>query len=158
MKNEYNELYHYKAPQLHEHVFINRCSRPYKTSNIDKKFRYLKKCISEIYPNDDFSDITPHCLRHTFATFGINSGVSIKSMQALLGHANTRTLMDTYMHTEQNDKQVSINMIEEHSVIKLHTTDLSDNNKIQFKKWSNIKRYKGMDNYKNELQHRLENI
>ncbi len=39
-------------------------------------------------------------------------------------------------------------MIEEHSVIKLHTTDLSDNNKIQFKKWSNIKRYKGMDNYK----------
>ncbi len=45
-------------------------------------------------------------------------------------------------------------MIEEHSVIKLHTTDLSDNNK----KWSNIKRYKGMDNYKNELQHRLENI
>ncbi len=49
-------------------------------------------------------------------------------------------------------------MIEEHSVIKLHTTDLSDNNKIHFKKWSNIKRYKGMDNYKNELQHRLENI
>lgn len=49
------------------------------------------------------------------------------------------------MHTEQNDKQVSINMIEEHSVIKLHTTDLSDNNKIQFKKWSNIKRYKGID-------------
>ena len=49
-------------------------------------------------------------------------------------------------------------MIEEHSVIKLHTTDLSDNNKIQFKKWSNTKRYKGMDNYKNELQRRLENI
>ena len=45
-------------------------------------------------------------------------------MQALLGHANTRTLMDTYMRTEQNDKQVSINMIEEHSVIKLHTTDI----------------------------------
>ena len=94
--------------------------------------------------SDDFSDITPYCLRHTFATFGINSGISTKSIRALWGHANTRILMDTYMHTEQNDKQVSI--------------DLSDNNKIQFKKWSNIKRYKGMDNYKNELQHRLENI
>lgn len=158
LQNEYKELYKYKAPQTDEHVFMNRCKRPYKTDNIDQKFRHLKKCISEIYPNDDFSDITPHCLRHTFATAGINSGVSIKSMQALLGHANTRTLMDTYMHIEQNDKKVSINMIEEHSVIKLHTVDLSDNDETQFKKWSNVKRFKGLDNYKNELQHRFENI
>ena len=49
-------------------------------------------------------------------------------------------------------------MIEEHSVIKLHTVDLSDNYETQFKKWSNVKRFKGLDNYKNELQHRLENI
>ena len=48
LQNEYNELYHYKAPQLHEHVFINRCSRPYKTSNSDKKFRYLKN-VSQRY-------------------------------------------------------------------------------------------------------------
>ena len=58
LKNEFNELYHYKAPQPHEHVFINQGKRPYKTDNIDQKFRHLKKCISEIYPNDDFSDIT----------------------------------------------------------------------------------------------------
>lgn len=157
LQNEYKELFQYKAPQFDEHVFMNRCKRPYKTDNIDQKFRHLKKCISEIYPNDDFSDITPHCLRHTFATAGINSGVPIKSMQALLGHANTRTLMDTYMHIEQNDQKVSINMIEEHSVIKLHTVELSDD-ETQFKKWSNVKRFKGLDNYKNELQHRLENI
>lgn len=157
LQNEYKELFQYKAPQFDEHVFMNRCKRPYKTDNIDQKFRHLKKCISEIYPNDDFSDITPHCLRHTFATAGINSGVPIKSMQALLGHANTRTLMDTYMHIEQNDQKVSINMIEEHSVIKLHTVELSDD-ETQFKKWSNVKRFKGLDNYKNELQHRLKNI
>ena len=157
LQNEYKELFQYKAPQFDEHVFMNRCKRPYKTDNIDQKFRHLKKCISEIYPNDDFSDIAPHCLRHTFATAGINSGVPIKSMQALLGHANTRTLMDTYMHIEQNDQKVSINMIEEHSVIKLHTVELSDD-ETQFKKWSNVKRFKGLDNYKNELQHRLENI
>ena len=34
------------------------------------------------------------------------------------------SLNSDIMHTEQNDKQVSINMIEEHSVIKLHTTDI----------------------------------
>lgn len=34
------------------------------------------------------------------------------------------SLNSDIMHTEQNDKQISINMIEEHSVIKLHTTDL----------------------------------
>jgi len=36
-----------------------------------------------IYPDDDISDITPHCFRHTFTTNGIASGVSIKNMQML---------------------------------------------------------------------------
>ncbi len=133
LQQEYTQLYRYKKPEIESYVFINRCGRPYKTNNIDKKFRYIRECISEIYPDDDFSDITPHCLRHTFATVGVNAGVPIKSMQALLGHANTKTLLDTYMHIGQEDKRISINMIEENSTVK---------------------RFKGIENYKNELQHK----
>ena len=158
LQKQYSEMYEFKNPQFDDFVFINRCGRPYKTNNVDKKFRYIRKCISEIYPDDDFTDITPHCLRHTFATAGVNAGVPIKSMQALLGHANTKTLLDTYMHIGQEDKRISINMIEENSTVNLSVPNSSDDDKLQATKWSNVKRFKGIENYKNELQHRLENV
>lgn len=47
--------------------------------------------------------------------------------------------------------------IQSRMIKKFHTVELSDD-ETQFKKWSNVKRFKGLDNYKNELQHRLENI
>ena len=66
----------------------------------------------DIYPNDDISEVTPHYLRHTFTTNGITSGVSIKNMQMLLGHADTKTLMNTYMHVSFEDKKSSISIME----------------------------------------------
>lgn len=159
LKNEYDELYQFKKPDLNDYVFINRCGRPYKTNNIDKKFRYLRKCVKEIYPDDDISEITPHCLRHTFTTTGLNSGISIKNMQSLLGHANTRTLLDTYMHIGYEDKKAAINLIEKSSQIML--TSPKDNNKDgkeisinRSDKWSTVKRFKGVENYQTELNHR----
>ena len=128
-------------------MFINRCNRPYKTDNIDQKFRYLRKCISEIYPEDDFSGITPHCLRHTFATNGINSGISVINIQSLLGHADTRTLLDTYMHIGYDDKKASIDKIEESTTPTYVSIEESDEKNLQHK-WSNVKRYKGKENYK----------
>lgn len=152
LQHEYKELYYYKSPEIDEYVFINRCNRPYTTNNIDQRFRYLRQCISEIYPEDNFSDITPHCLRHTFATNGINSGISAINMQSLLGHADTRTLLDTYMHIGYDDKKASIDKIEEKA-----TPTYVSNEEINLQhKWSNVKRYKGKENYRNELIHRFE--
>ena len=144
-------------PEIGSYVFINRCGRPYKTNNVDKKFRYIRKCISEIYPDDDFADITPHCLRHTFATVGVNAGVPLKSMQALLGHADTKTLLDTYMHICYEDKRSSIKMIENNtSVSSLPAVEDTLSEKELNNKWSNVKRFKGTENYINELLHRWE--
>lgn len=71
-----------------------------------------------------------------------------------MGHANTKTLLDTYMHIGQEDKRISINMIEENSTVNLSVPNSSDDDKLQAKKWSNVKRFKGIENYKNELQHK----
>lgn len=147
LQEEYKELYEYKQPEYDDYVFMNRCGRPFKTYNIDQKFRYIRKCVMEEYPSDDISNVTPHCLRHTFTTNGINSGVSLKNMQSLLGHANTRTLLDTYLHIGYEDKRESIKLIEKKSNILLNDTsssknDTNESNKKNQDKWGKVKRYK----------------
>ena len=47
-----------------------------------------------------------HSLRHTHATYLIESGANIKDVQERLGHTNIETTMNTYVHnTEQLQNQ-----------------------------------------------------
>ena len=61
----------------------------------------------------DLTGITPHCFKHTFATAGIASGVDIVTMKDLLGHANSKMLIDTYAHANLGIKKDSVNKITE---------------------------------------------
>lgn len=42
--------------------------------------------------------ITPHSLRHTFATLQIAEGVDVRTIQSLTGHAQASTLVNIYSH------------------------------------------------------------
>ena len=141
LQQEYRELYEFKQPAPDDYVFINRVGRPYKSYNIDQKFRYIRKCVMELYPTDNISDVTPHYLRHTFTTSGILAGVSLKNMQMLLGHASTRTLMETYLHVNYEDKIESIKLIEKNSNIIIGNSNCFDYDNELKNKWSSTKRY-----------------
>ena len=103
----YRELYAEISPKnTNDYIFITRINTPYHSSLISSRLTYIENQIKEKY-NIDLTYISPHYFRHTFATRGIDNGVSIKDMQELLGHADTRTLMDVYMHT--NSKKARFN-------------------------------------------------
>jgi len=51
--------------------------------------------------------ITPHKLRHTFATHLIRNGVDIRTLQELLGHADLETTAK-YLHSDTRTKQSAV--------------------------------------------------
>ena len=55
-----------------------------------------------------FIDITPHTLRHTFATRGLENGIELRVMQDLLGHSSLQMTADLYTHVLPDKKQESI--------------------------------------------------
>jgi integrase len=49
---------------------------------------YLRDLLTRVAANAGLPHITPHQLRHTYATALVNAGVSLQSLMALLGHAS----------------------------------------------------------------------
>lgn len=52
-----------------------------------------------------------HTLRHTFATRCIESGVDVKTLSELLGHADVKTTLNRYVHSSFDLKQKSIDKL-----------------------------------------------
>ena len=61
--------------------------------------------------------ISSHCLRHTFATKGLESGMELIVMQKILGHGSLKMTADLYTHVLPEKKHDSMSKLEE--VIKL---------------------------------------
>lgn len=54
---------------------------------------------------------TFHDLRHTFATVAIKSGVDVKTVSSLMGHANAAMTLNTYASADPNAKRAAVSAI-----------------------------------------------
>ncbi len=72
----------------------------------------LKRIVERINKDEIiFEKITPHTLRHTFATRGLENGIPPKVMQELLGHSSITMTLDIYSHVLPDTKAQEIQKI-----------------------------------------------
>jgi len=74
-----------------DYLFYGRKNKPIHYVTVERIIRRLKKKanISKV--------VTPHVLRHSFATYALTKGMDIREIQELLGHASLKTTQ-VYTH------------------------------------------------------------
>jgi len=83
-----------RALQLdHDRLFVEiKTFAPLRSRGFQKRLKaYLQQAGLR-------GAITPHILRHSFATVAIEKGANIKAVSQILGHANCKITIDLYTH------------------------------------------------------------
>ena len=94
----------------YNYVFINSNGNPVDNRTYNK---CLKLVMKKVGITGKFS---MHCLRHTFATRCIETGMKPKTLQYILGHSKLSMTMDLYVHTTSDDVAEEMRQFEAASV------------------------------------------
>ncbi|MBA7665937.1 Tyrosine recombinase XerC [subsurface metagenome] len=100
---EYNEEKKYPRDQ-DDPLFVSKRRRRISSRQVENIIKQLRK-DSEIDV-----DITPHTLRHTFATRVYNKTGNLRIVQTLLGHSSIKTT-EIYTHVRREDLEKAVNLI-----------------------------------------------
>ena len=58
--------------------------------------RWRSDFFNKAAADSGLADVTPHCLRHTYAALAVQAGANVKVLQKAMGHSDIRLTLDTY--------------------------------------------------------------
>lgn len=88
-------------------VFCTRKGTEIHPRNFDRKFEQLRRRAG-------LEGVSPHVLRHTFATRLLELGQDLKVVQELLGHNQIFVTADAYAHVTKRLKRQAADRLDEH--------------------------------------------
>ena len=103
--NEQQQIYGKDWQGTEQRLFIQEDGKPINPDIINF---WLNKFLKQ----NHFEHITPHSLRHTFATLQITAGVDIRTLQARTGHAQASTLVNVYSHAIKSAQEAASDALE----------------------------------------------
>lgn len=87
----------------HEYLFLTMHGNVVDGSVVGRILHRLER-KAEVEPY-----VTPHGLRHTFATRWIEAGFDVKSLADIMGHADVKMTLNIYTHSLPEQKRSSMN-------------------------------------------------
>lgn len=96
-------------------LVLDKNNMPYLANHWEKRFQYALGKYNRTF-KEELPTITPHVCRHTYCTNMAKSGVSPKTLQYLMGHADIATTLGVYTHIKYDDAEKEMKELEKKSV------------------------------------------
>ena len=93
-------------------LFYDKNGMPLVAMHWQHRFNRMVKRYNGIY-RVQMPNITPHICRHTYCSNMAKSGISVKTLQYLMGHTDIAVTMNVYTHISFNDTEEELKKMEE---------------------------------------------
>lgn len=92
-------------------LVLDKNGMPYLANHWEKRFQYALGKYNRTY-KEELPTITPHVCRHTYCSNMAKSGISHKTLQYLMGHADITTTLNVYTHLKYEDVEKEVRELE----------------------------------------------
>ena len=91
---------------MDDRLFVLKNGKNISSATFDYRWKGILKKINMFMPENQSTNITPHYLRHNWATDMIYAGVPLKSVQYMMGHENIDMTLSIYTDVRIDNNSV----------------------------------------------------